>query len=165
MECTCGSTSFRPASASLLAEKIGPVTFEYSLCASCGRRGSERILEKRSGRIVAHGHDAVMLFQQLDAGIDQCHGDSVDQADECLLPVDQQATANTSTDTYTHKYSKDDVSQKGPGSAAMITSQRAGNMEEGYSSEVEGSEDEYVPVKKSGDLDGAAASPVQIDLF
>lgn len=164
MECNCGSTSFRQASASLVAGKAVPVVFEYSLCASCGRRGSERILEKRSGRIVADGYDAVMLFQQLDAGTDPCHGDSVDQADECLLPVDQQATVNTSTDTYTHKYSKDDFSHDGGGSAVMITSQRAGNME-GHSSKAEGSEDQCEPVKKSGDPDSTAESPIQIDLF
>jgi hypothetical protein len=66
MECSCGSTSFVPSSATLKVDG-GALLFEYSACRGCGRQGAERLSDKMSGAVMATGYEAVMRVQQIEA--------------------------------------------------------------------------------------------------
>jgi hypothetical protein len=66
MECSCGSTSFAPSSATLKVDG-GALLFEYSACRGCGRQGAERLSDKMTGAVMATGYEAVMRVQQIEA--------------------------------------------------------------------------------------------------
>ncbi|GAB0154578.1 hypothetical protein [Marinobacterium sp. BA1] len=66
MECSCGSTSFAPSSATLKSD-AGALLFEYSACRACGRQGAGRLSDKGTGAIIATGFNAVMRVQQIEA--------------------------------------------------------------------------------------------------
>jgi hypothetical protein len=62
MECSCGSSNFQPGKSSV-AVNDALYRFEFASCASCGRRGGERLFDA-DNRLYAYGYDAAVMVQR-----------------------------------------------------------------------------------------------------
>ena len=61
MECSCGSSKFTAARASVIVSEQS-YQFEFSTCDGCGRRAGERLVDSER-KLVAFGYEAVQWMQ------------------------------------------------------------------------------------------------------